>query len=147
VVGLCRGAVITGVLVSEAALADPRTSPRTTTVAQARRFFADDHVHALLVVHRGRLLSVVERDDLAGVTTGGPVWPWGRLAGRTVAPDTNLSAAHAQLVEEGRRRLAVVDRSGVLRGLLCLKASRSGFCSDADVRARAVERETLSRSS
>jgi hypothetical protein len=41
---------------------------------------------------------------------------------------------------QSTRRLAVVDGTGRLVGLLCLKRTLDGFCSDADVRARAVER-------
>ena len=37
----------------------------------------------------------------------------------------------------GRRRVAVINNDGRLLGLLCLKASQAGFCSDQDVRARA----------
>jgi hypothetical protein len=43
----------------------------------------------------------------------------------------------------GRRRAAVTSAGGLLLGLLCLKASRAGFCSDQDVRARALGRPTL----
>jgi hypothetical protein len=39
----------------------------------------------------------------------------------------------------GRRRAAVIRDDGKLVGLLCLKASRSGFCSEEDVRARALD--------
>jgi hypothetical protein len=38
----------------------------------------------------------------------------------------------------GRRRAAVTSADGRLLGLLCLKASQAGFCSDHDVRARAL---------
>jgi len=38
----------------------------------------------------------------------------------------------------GRRRAAVTSADGRLLGLLCLKASRAGLCSDHDVRARAL---------
>ena len=38
----------------------------------------------------------------------------------------------------GRRRAAVISADGRLLGLLCLKVSRAGFCSDQDVRARAL---------
>jgi hypothetical protein len=41
-----------------------------------------------------------------------------------------------------RVRLAVVDDDGVLTGLLCLKRKLTGFCTDADVAARAAERAT-----
>ena len=36
----------------------------------------------------------------------------------------------------GQRRRAVVDDSGRLLGLLCLKQRLTGFCSDDDVAAR-----------
>ena len=35
-------------------------------------------------------------------------------------------------------RAAVTSADGQLLGLLCLKSSRTGFCSDQDVRARAL---------
>ncbi|CUR57753.1 hypothetical protein NOCA2440001 [metagenome] len=34
------------------------------------------------------------------------------------------------------RRLAVVDGEGRLLGLLCLKQTRQGFCTETDVLAR-----------
>lgn len=40
----------------------------------------------------------------------------------------------------GLRRLAVVDEAGRLEGLLCLKRTATGFCSDRDVASRARER-------
>jgi hypothetical protein len=39
----------------------------------------------------------------------------------------------------GQRRTAVISADGRLLGLLCLKARGTGFCSDGDVRARALE--------
>jgi hypothetical protein len=38
--------------------------------------------------------------------------------------------------QQGRRRLAVVDADGALLGLLCLKASGDGFCSDDGIASR-----------
>jgi hypothetical protein len=38
------------------------------------------------------------------------------------------------------RRLADVDADHTLLGLLCLKSSRAGYCSDAGIQARAAER-------
>jgi hypothetical protein len=40
----------------------------------------------------------------------------------------------------GRRRLAVTSDDGTLVGLLCLKASGNGFCSDGDVASRRLGR-------
>lgn len=123
----------------------PKRCDVRTTVAQARVFFADDHLHALLVVDGDRLISVLERGDLAGLGSSAgwlPAARFGRLAGRVVAPSVDLDEARALLGQEGRR-LAVVD-DGRLVGLLCLKRSRTGFCTDEDVRARAAERVAVS---
>jgi hypothetical protein len=38
--------------------------------------------------------------------------------------------------QTGRRRLAVVDEDGTLLGLLCLKATGLGFCSDDAIAQR-----------
>jgi hypothetical protein len=38
----------------------------------------------------------------------------------------------------GQRRATVTSADGRLLGLLCLKASRTGFCSDQDVCARTL---------
>jgi hypothetical protein len=42
------------------------------------------------------------------------------------------------MITAGRRRAAVTTADGQLLGPLCLKASQAGFCSDQDVRARAL---------
>jgi hypothetical protein len=42
------------------------------------------------------------------------------------------------MIATGRRRAAVTSADGRLLGLLCLKASQTGFCSEQDVRARAL---------
>jgi hypothetical protein len=43
------------------------------------------------------------------------------------------------LLLEKRRRLAVVDHTGRLLGLLCLKHDGRGYCTDEGIRARATE--------
>ena len=69
----------------------------------------------------------IERSDLAEAT---PVArcaaELGTLVGRTVAPSQAVAAARETLLHEGRRRLAVVDASGRLLGLLCMKRDRDG---------------------
>ena len=67
--------------------------------------------------------------------------------GRTIGPDVPLETATAALKQAGRRRLAVVDESGRLIGLLCLKRRSEGFCSNDNVTERAEEfgRPTPSR--
>jgi CBS domain-containing protein len=124
--------------VRDAMLRRPDVLGVDATVGEARAAFADDHVHLVLLVHEGgRLAGTVDRDDLA------PGHPPGRLAvdmsataARVVSPHAPLGPVHAQMARQGRRRLAVVDDDGRLVGLLCLKRSGTGFCSDRDVDAR-----------
>jgi CBS domain-containing protein len=128
------------VTVATAMLLRPKVWTPGITVADARAALADNHVHALLVVDRGRLLSVVERADLPGIHDGALAGPAGKLDGRTIDGRVDLEAARAAMILQQRRRLAVVDRDGSLLGLLCLKGSHRGFCSDTDVAARASDR-------
>ena len=125
--------------VADAMLTVPVRHPLSATVGDLRDFFRDDHVHAALIVGpAGRLEAVVERDDLAGTQAPGTAaGPLGRLAGRTVPPEASLADVHQAMTSTGQRRTAVTGADGRLLGLLCLKASRAGFCSGEDVRARA----------
>jgi CBS-domain-containing membrane protein len=126
--------------VADAVLRRPKVLPAAATVGQARAALADDHVHAMPVVDAGVLLAVVERADLEGVPDATPAALVGRLEGRTVDPDADLTTTWAGMAAEGRRRLAVVDAQWVLLGLLCLKRHGRGFCSAADVVAREADR-------
>jgi CBS domain-containing protein len=127
----------------EVMLTTPVRHPPSATVREIRDFFRDDHVHAALIVSpAGYLEAVVERDDLAGCRVPGTAAaPLGRLAGRTVLADASLAEVRRTMTAAGRRRAAVTSADGRLLGLLCLKASRTGFCSDSDVRARADSRK------
>jgi DNA-binding PadR family transcriptional regulator len=124
---------------AEMMLTAPARHPLSVTVGEIRDFFRDDHVHAALVVSpAGHLQAVVERDDIAGCQPlDAAAAPLGQLAGRTVPPEANLAEVGRVMTATGRRRAAVISADGRLLGLLCLKASRAGFCSDQDVRARA----------
>ncbi len=125
---------------AEAMLTTPPRHPLSATVGEIRDFFRDDHVHAALIVSpAGYLEAVVERDDIAGCQAlAAAAAPLGRLAGRTVPAGASLAEVRRAMTATGRRRAAVTTADGRLLGLLCLKASRAGFCSDQDVRARAL---------
>lgn len=125
---------------AEVMLTAPAKHPLSVTVGEIREFFRDDHVHAALIVSpAGHLQAVVERDDIAGCRPlDGAAAPLGQLAGRTVPAEANLAEVGRAMTVTGRRRAAVISADGRLLGLLCLKASREGFCSDQDVRARAL---------
>jgi CBS domain-containing protein len=128
--------------VAEAMLTIPARHPLSATVGEIRDFFRDDHVHAALIVSpAGYLQAVVERDDIAECQPlDAAAAPLGRLAGRTVPPEASLAEVRRAMTATGRRRVAVASADGRLLGLLCLKASRAGFCSDQDVRARALDK-------
>jgi len=130
-------------LVRDAMLTRPRTHPRDLSVAQARAVLSDSHVRLLLLVDGSRLLGALDRDDLDDAPADAgerPALPLAGLSGRTVRADAPLDAVRRSMQAAGRRRLAVLDAEDRLVGLLCLKASATGFCSDAGVAARAQER-------
>jgi CBS-domain-containing membrane protein len=119
----------------------PKLCGPESTVSVVRDLFADDHVHAVLIVDAGVLVAVVERGDLAAdLAANSRAAPAGRLAGRIVSPGAPLQRTRRLMLATRRRRLAVVDDNRALLGLLCLKRHGNGFCTDAHVRARAAER-------
>src|ERR1700755_3251716 len=125
--------------VADAMLTAPVRHSLDTTAGEIRDFFDDDHVHAALIVGpAGYLAAVVERTDLArSRDPGAAAVTLGKLTGRTVLENVSLPALQRTMSMAGRRRAAVIRDDGKLVGLLCLKASRAGFCSEDDVRARA----------
>jgi CBS domain-containing protein len=125
--------------VGDAMVTNPKVCDGGAVVADLRDLFDDDHVHCALVTDGSRLLSVVRREDL-GEDPSLPASAVGTLGGRTVAASADLDSVHRRMVQQGIRRLAVVTEDGRLVGLLCLKRSGTGFCSDDDVAARAAER-------
>jgi len=131
----------TGSRVADAMVTCPATHGPDCGLAAIRAFFTDQHRHmALIVAADGRLITTIERPDLAAARSRSrPVTELGTLGGRTAAPADSLGAATARLLREGRRRLAVVDASGRLLGLLCLKRDGTGYCSDDGIRERAAQ--------
>jgi CBS-domain-containing membrane protein len=125
--------------VADVMVTRPKTHGPGARLAEIQGFFEDDHVHmALIVAADGRLITTIERPDLAAVASGSRAAAGlGTLTGRTAGPADSLGAATAALLRERRRRLAVVDDSGRLLGLLCLKRDESGYCSDEGIRQRA----------
>lgn len=123
--------------VADVMVRHPKLCRADTVAGDIRRLFADDHVHAVLVVSGARLLTVVERGDLGQETADSTAAvSLGRLSGRVIAPTVRADTALWQMTRAGRRRLAVIGPEDTLLGLLCLKRSGTGFCSDADVRQR-----------
>lgn len=121
----------------------PKTLPIQTTVGQARAVFDDQHVHMLLLEHGGILHGALLRTDLLTATSSNErALALATLEDRTAQPDERVAAIGERLVGSGRR-LAVVDGTGRLHGLLCLKRDRTGFCTNDGVAARARERNAV----
>ena len=126
--------------VGDAMIRAPKVLDEAASAADAKSLLVDDHTHLVLVVDRhGTLVTTIERADLGhSLEDATPARVLGRVVGRTVSPATSVRDALAVMEGSHRRRLAVVDEAGKLLGLLCLKRSGNGFCSDADVRSRRV---------
>jgi CBS-domain-containing membrane protein len=128
--------------VADALITIPKTHGPDARLEDIQALFENDHVHiALIVAPDGRLITTIERSDLIVPTSSATlVGDLGTLTGRVVGPSAALDTVTALLLREGRRRLAVVDDTGRLLGLLCLKKDRSGYCSDEGIRARANDK-------
>jgi CBS-domain-containing membrane protein len=135
--------------VSDVMLRHPKVLDAQATVDQARAALTDDHVHMVLLTEGSTLVGTLVRTDLPHPIQrsdqgSGPALPWSTLRDRTVPSATSADTVNKLLIERGLRRLAVIDHDGTLLGLMCLKRSRTGFCSDEDVASRAQSR-VLSR--
>ncbi|MCP2242334.1 CBS domain-containing protein [Lentzea aerocolonigenes] len=135
-----------GKTVDDVLVRHPKTLPIDISVGQARACFTDDHVHLLLLTESGRLIGTLVRTDLReDLDDAELALPHSRMSGRTIPADMPAEQARELLVTSGQRRRAVIDDNGTLLGLLCLKRRLTGFCSDADVAARAAERAAPER--
>jgi hypothetical protein len=125
----------------------PKTMPSSSTIDQVRHAFEDDHLHMLLLTSNDKLVGTLIRSDIPLTAAPClPALPLARLDGRWTAPTTPVAALASRLEHMDQRRLAVVDSTGALLGLVCLKRKRHGFCSDADVTARAGNVQTVGTS-
>ena len=126
--------------VADVMVRHPKLCHEDSTVGDVRQLFADDHVHAVLIMSGTRLLTVIDRADLGPeATDSAPAARLGRLSGRLTAPTAPADTALQQMIAASRRRLAVAGPDGTLLGLLCLKRSGTGFCSDENVHQRQRE--------
>ena len=120
-------------------ISTPKTLPAQASVDDARGVMADDHVHMVLLTDGAKLCGTLVRTDPPPAGSGHePAIRWAVLRERTVSPNTPAPLVQARLIRNKMRRLAVVDADHTLLGLVCLKRSRTGFCADADVDARAT---------
>lgn len=115
----------------------PTVHGPAATVGQLRSFFRDSHMHAAVLADDGTLIGVVERADLGtALSDRMQAKAIAVINGRTIHPGARVDETLEAMQRMNQRRLAVVGNDGQLLGLLCLKASGLGFCSDSDVRSR-----------
>lgn len=122
--------------VNDVMLRRPTVHPADVTIGAARAAFASGpKLHLLLLIREGRVIGTLDRGDLAdpAVAADSPALALAELEGRTVAPDVPAEPLRKDMLATGIRRLAVVDDEMRLLGLLCLKSSGTGFCSDDGV--------------
>jgi predicted transcriptional regulator len=125
----------------------PKLHRASTTVGELREFFEDEHVHMALLVEDEELIGTIERADLdSELDDREPARLVAALKGRTIDTEVTLADALQAMRRAGRRRLAVTTPGFGVAGLLCLKSSGLGFCSDTDVAARRAPRVQISRS-
>jgi CBS-domain-containing membrane protein len=116
----------------------PKLIGAATTLEEVTHHFADEHVHMLLLVEQSRLVGTLIRADLCeDLPPTSPAVARSVLNGRCIRDDEPADAILERMIRQGIRRLAVIDDTHHLAGLLCLKRSGWGFCSDTDVSARA----------
>jgi CBS domain-containing protein len=123
-----------GPAVRDAMMFEPRATPASTSLAQARETFANPHVNLLVVVQEdGRFAGTLTRDGLPA-DGDGPVGDYADPAAPRIAPDAPVAEAVELLDGTGANRLPVVDEDGVLQGLVCWDRSGQRFCVDGDGR-------------
>jgi CBS-domain-containing membrane protein len=113
--------------VSDVMLAEPKTLPADATVADARRVLDDHHVQLLLLADGGRFRGAIAEIP-AGADDAAPAATCRQDAPATIGPHEPASVGFERAKESPQRRIVVVDEDDNLLGLLCLKASLTGFC-------------------
>jgi len=131
-------------LVRDVMLTVPKTHDLDLTLHQAHQAFANPHVHMLLLTSpNGVLQGTLVRSDLTHLdvqeTPDALAVGHARLGGRTITPGVHAVTATSTMLDQQTRRLVVIDNHHRVVGLLCLKRTLDGFCSDANIRARAAQ--------
>jgi CBS domain-containing protein len=118
-----------GPAVRDAMLLEPRATPASATLTQAREAFANPHVKLLLVVaDDGRFAGTLTREDLPAEGDG-TVGEHVNADAPRISPDAPVAQAVEMLDGAGDARLPVVE-DGRLLGLVCWDANGQQFCVD-----------------
>lgn len=115
--------------VREVMRTQPKTLPGDATVGDLRRIFANPKVLDVVLVDGTAFAGLVDREAVDGLPDETPALDLAQSSGVTIAPEVNLDEALARMERDGGRRLVVIGSDGVtFEGLLCLNATRTGFC-------------------
>jgi CBS domain-containing protein len=124
--------------VADAMVRRPKSFPLDAAVREALAAFENPHVHMLLLTDGRTLNGTIIRSDLTPALSGAaPLVELARLAGRTASAEAPLTSVRERMIKQRQRRLAVIDPDRTLLGLLCLKRTLTGFCTDDGIEARA----------
>lgn len=118
--------------VGDVMIARPKTLPSTATVADVRRAFERPNMRTVLLADEdGYFRGAIERDTIpVDAVDDHPAATIADLAPASVGPETPMTEALALLAATREPRLVVLDDDGVtLRGLVCVNADASGFCT------------------
>ena len=99
------------------------------TVAQVRDWFAaSSHRRMAFLADHGRYVGSLTRDDLGGDID--PNSSAARIArpGPTIAPDATAHTGYELATATGALRVPVVDRDGMLMGVVAVTDDLAGFC-------------------
>ena len=130
--------------VAEVMITEPTTFDAGITVGVARTSLARPKQHLVLLVEGRHLVGTLAADDLPDdVADDAPARDHAHLEDRTARPTDTVAELWERLDHAGARRLAVVDDAGDLLGLVCVKRSRSGFCTVEGIAAWRAERASL----
>jgi CBS domain-containing protein len=113
-----------GPTVADVMLAEARTIPPSTPVADVRATFENPSVKLLLVTDGDRFLGTLAPDDLPEAGTIEPA-----IDARTPCLRPGDGIPRALELLEHTSRVPVVGEDGRLHGLVCLNRSKSAFCA------------------
>jgi CBS domain-containing protein len=105
------------------------TLPSTTTVGEARAFFASSTSHHVaLLTHGERYVGSIEAGAIPDdIEDDAPAAPFAQ-PGPRVAPGAPAAGARDAALAQESLRVAVVDDAGALVGIVAITAARDGFC-------------------
>jgi CBS domain-containing protein len=107
-------------------LPTPKTLPGDATVAHVRTQLEDPRVQMVLLADNGTFRGAVTSIPMTAEADESAL-DYAESDAETITPDASAIAAFNQAAASPHRRVIVLDGDHLL-GLLCLNATRSGFC-------------------